>query len=413
MKQPQVWRSQPASSWRFWYVLLQYLAFLPVKLVFRLAIKRDPEIKGLYRQGPLVVIAPHQSFLDPVFVAYGVGMRLPLRFVATDLLLRNKLGRWFISHTGCIPIAQFSSDTGAIRTLLQTLKQGQSIAIFPEGERTLDGSHELPRNALLRIFKRAEATIIGVEIDGAYLTWPRWSQKGFGRGKVAISSKVLVHSAEIRELSDEDLASRLEPLFNQTDYDWQRRRIASGKRAYHYPQRTKTCGLEILLHSCPVCHSLQTMYAEGNKLECSACHNQISLSGSGLLEVGEELVSPVEWHFEQQVLTRQNYPEGLERLCRGYTYHPTANNQNGVVNSLPGTLKLTPDGKLSFISEDVEWLLETSSLDYPLSNNAYIQFFCKQTKERHRFVFEKNSDITLFIDYLQTIKEDLCKDAVK
>lgn len=418
MKQvQQAWRSEPAASWRFWYILLQIIVFLPAKLVFRLTIEKDPRIRQLRKTGPLIVIAPHQSFIDPVFVAYGTGIGVPLRFVATDLLLRNKLGRWFVRHTGCIPITQFSSDTGAIRSLLQALRKGQNIAIFPEGERSLDGIHYLPRNALLRIFKRAETTIVGVEIFGAYLTWPRWSTKSFGRGKVQVKSKVLVEASEVKNMSDDELAQRLEPLFSQDDYSWQQERIASGKRPYSYAQRQRACGITTLLHSCLHCQKLQVMRADANQLICSNCQQVYVLQKSGLIGQENELLLPTHWHNRQQQMTREHYPVGLRIPCRGYSYHPTRNSETEVDQSTSGLLNLSPSGELYFITEDekspLRLTLESSSLVYRLGNNAYIQFSSKETKERYRFVFEQDSSITLFIDYLQMLKEKLCKNAVK
>lgn len=122
--------------------------------------------------GPVLVVTNHQSHLDPIVA----GMAIPsrhLNFVAKSTLFKSKLFGALIQGLNSIPLKQGESDTAAIRTTIEYLKQGRCMLIFPEGSRTLDGAvHEFKRGAWL-LMSRAKCTILPIGIDGCFDAFPR------------------------------------------------------------------------------------------------------------------------------------------------------------------------------------------------------------------------------------------------
>lgn len=85
-----------------------------------------------------VLIAPHNSWLDPVFLALGA---YPKRFMfmAKKELFENKLLAWFIKKLHAFPVDRENPQISSIKTPIKVLKQDElNLIIFPTGSRYSD-----------------------------------------------------------------------------------------------------------------------------------------------------------------------------------------------------------------------------------------------------------------------------------
>jgi 1-acyl-sn-glycerol-3-phosphate acyltransferase len=122
--------------------------------------------------GPALVIANHQSYLDPVLV--GLAVRRPLCYLARHTLFRHALFTALIRSLNAIPINQEGVGIEGMRTTLHQLEAGKAVLVFPEGERTPDGALQPLKPGIQLLIKRLQAPIIPVGLAGAYTAWPRW-----------------------------------------------------------------------------------------------------------------------------------------------------------------------------------------------------------------------------------------------
>jgi 1-acyl-sn-glycerol-3-phosphate acyltransferase len=120
--------------------------------------------------GPFLVIANHQSALDPVLLA--LTMQRPARYLARRTLFSPRLLGWLISICGAIPINHDMSGKEGLKTGLDVLKTGNGLLIFPEGTRTRDGSIGPFKPGVLLLIRRSQAPIVLVAIAGAYESMP-------------------------------------------------------------------------------------------------------------------------------------------------------------------------------------------------------------------------------------------------
>jgi 1-acyl-sn-glycerol-3-phosphate acyltransferase len=125
------------------------------------------------RSGPFLIVANHQSYLDPPAIG-GVLTTRNLDFVAKRGLFRLGPFTWLIRGLNSIPVGgDGAGDLGSIKEVLARLQQSRATLIFPEGQRSPDGSmQEFQRGALLLI-KRARCPVVPCAIDGPYEIWPR------------------------------------------------------------------------------------------------------------------------------------------------------------------------------------------------------------------------------------------------
>jgi 1-acyl-sn-glycerol-3-phosphate acyltransferase len=128
--------------------------------------------RNMVRTGPALLVANHQSFLDPLIV--GLCAQRPLVYLARKTLFQNRFFAAMIRSLNAVPIDQEGIGKEGIRTILGQLQLGRPVVVFPEGERTENGRMLPLKPGIHLLIKRAKAPIVPVGIAGSYDAWPRW-----------------------------------------------------------------------------------------------------------------------------------------------------------------------------------------------------------------------------------------------
>ena len=107
----------------------------PVKLVFRL---QATGTEHLPREGGYVLSPNHLSNLDPWPLGLPLFPKRQIRFMAKVELFRSPL--WpILKFGGAFPVRRGEGDTVAIDTAVRLAREGEVVAIFPEGTRRKKG----------------------------------------------------------------------------------------------------------------------------------------------------------------------------------------------------------------------------------------------------------------------------------
>ncbi len=209
-----------------------------------------------------LVMFNHQTAFDQFFV--GLSFRQPLYYVASEDLFSNgfssKLIQWAVAP---IPIKKQSTDPRAVLTCMRIRKEGGSIALSPEGNRTFSGKTEYMRDAIASLAKALKMPIAFYRIEGGYGVQPRWSdvtRKGKMRGYV---SRVL-ETEEYLSMSNEELYA----LIQKELY------VHEGVVDSEYHHKELAQYLERAAYYCPDC-GLSTFESEKDIITCKKCGKQI------------------------------------------------------------------------------------------------------------------------------------------
>jgi 1-acyl-sn-glycerol-3-phosphate acyltransferase len=170
------------------------------------------------RTGPVLVVANHQSFLDPV--AIGLAVPRQLHFLARKTLFVHPLFGAFLRSVNCVPVDQQGVAKEGLQTTIELLKKGRPVLVFPEGERTWKGPMQPLKAGVYLLIKRTRCPIVPVGVAGAFdamprtRTWPTlsplfWPATGTG---VAVSVGAPLDGAHFAELPREQA---LEELFGE------------------------------------------------------------------------------------------------------------------------------------------------------------------------------------------------------
>lgn len=125
--------------------------------------------------GPAILVPNHQSFLDPILVQAHCPRAVDSMTKSTQF--QKPFFRWLIPRLHAFPVRRYRVDPQAVRVLLRRLEAGRVVCIYPEGERSWDGTLQPFRRGTLRVLLRAGVPVIPVGIDGAFDVLPRWGKR--------------------------------------------------------------------------------------------------------------------------------------------------------------------------------------------------------------------------------------------
>ena len=118
------------------------------------------------RTGGVLIVSNHQSMLDIPAVAVAARPR-HVAFVARATLARSRFLDWLMRESGCVLIKPNTPDRAALEGMIGHLRQGDCVAVFPEGTRTHDGTLGVFRAGAIVAARRAGVPIVAAAIFGA------------------------------------------------------------------------------------------------------------------------------------------------------------------------------------------------------------------------------------------------------
>jgi 1-acyl-sn-glycerol-3-phosphate acyltransferase len=152
-----------------WYELSRGVCAMGMTFGFSL---RTEGRRHVPARGPALLIANHQSFLDPIVIA--VAARRRPGALARKSLFRHPAFAWLIRSFNAIPVNQEGIGIEGLRVAIEVLRQGRVLMVFPEGGRTPDGNIQPLMPGIQLLIKRAAAPVVPVGIAGGYAAWPSW-----------------------------------------------------------------------------------------------------------------------------------------------------------------------------------------------------------------------------------------------
>jgi 1-acyl-sn-glycerol-3-phosphate acyltransferase len=146
-------------------------SFWPVYFALTLGLSfRASGRNNIPGSGPALLVANHQSFLDPWLI--GNASTRWLVYLARHNLFKNPIFSLAIRSYGAVPIDRGFGKEGLV-TVLNLLDKGRAVVVFAEGERTHDGTLQPFKPGISLLIKKANCPIIPVGLAGCYDFWPR------------------------------------------------------------------------------------------------------------------------------------------------------------------------------------------------------------------------------------------------
>ena len=156
--------------WRYWVRPCGWLCLksLGQKIVVKGKIPSE-------QNGPYLYLSNHQSFLDAFLVAYAMPHHITALGAAKYFKL--PIWGWMMKAHGVVPVdhANHNRAVAAVSQGEETIKNGFSLVIFPEGERSRTGKLQKFKKGAFHLARNTGVTIIPFTIEGTFQSWPRGS----------------------------------------------------------------------------------------------------------------------------------------------------------------------------------------------------------------------------------------------
>jgi 1-acyl-sn-glycerol-3-phosphate acyltransferase len=150
-----------------WYDLNFCTMYLAYTLLWSL---RTEGSRHVPKTGPVLLLANHESFLDPVGV--GIAVRRRIWYLARKTLFKPAFFGKYLESVGCLAVDQEGVAKEGLRASVERLQAGKALLIFPEGSRTETGEMAPFKPGIALVLRKAPVPIVPVGIAGAYEAYP-------------------------------------------------------------------------------------------------------------------------------------------------------------------------------------------------------------------------------------------------
>ncbi|MEY4386566.1 MAG: 1-acyl-sn-glycerol-3-phosphate acyltransferase [Verrucomicrobiota bacterium] len=117
-------------------------------------------------EGPVILASNHLSFLDPPLV--GSGVNRGINYMARKTLFRYPGIGALLRSWNAVPVDRDGGSAAGLKEILDRLKRGGAIIMFPEGTRSLTGELLPARSGIGLAIIKSTAPVVPVRVFGTF-----------------------------------------------------------------------------------------------------------------------------------------------------------------------------------------------------------------------------------------------------
>ena len=207
---------------------------------------------------PYLILMNHQTGFDQFFV--GLTFNRPVYYLASEDIFSmgwvSRLIEWLVAP---IPIKKQTTDLQAVKNCILVAREGGTVCIAPEGQRTFHGKTVYMGSAIAGLAKKMGLPIAIFRFDGGYGIQPRWSD-AVRRGRMCCGVRRVIEPEEYAALSN----AQLYELLKEELY------VDESGVTGEFSHKRSAEFLERVVYTCPDC-GLTTWESSGRQLRCTKC----------------------------------------------------------------------------------------------------------------------------------------------
>ena len=238
------------------------LAYIPIFLFIRLKYGFVPRPLDRSKRGQYLILYNHQTPMDQFFT--GISFPDPIYHIATEDIFSTGFIASMLRYTVApVPIRKGILDIRAIKDVLRVSREGGSIAVAPEGNRTFSGRTGHINPSIAKLAKKLGLPIALYRIEGGYGVEPRWTDK-IRRGPMSAGFVRFIEPEEYASMTDAELAEEIRRGLS-VDEARPSGEYRSGRSAEYIGR---------MLYVCPYC-GLSEFSGRGDTFSCAGCGREV------------------------------------------------------------------------------------------------------------------------------------------
>ena len=254
-KTKKTWRRPRHRVYR---ILFEWAVSLYTRFAYNIKVEKFKRSK----KEQFFVLMNHQTAFDQFFVE--MAFLSPVYYVASeDLFSKGWLSR-IIEHVAApIPIKKSVTDMKAVKTCVRVAREGGTIAIAPEGNRTYSGVTESVKPSITGLIRLLRIPVAIFRIEGGYGVHPRWSDV-IRKGRMQARVTRVIEPEEYAAMTDDELFAVVSGELYWDDTTMQ--------GEYHHKKSAEY--LERVMYVCPDC-GLSEWESRGDVICCKRCGQRV------------------------------------------------------------------------------------------------------------------------------------------
>ena len=355
-------------------------------------------------KGPAIVVATHTSDVDHILSALTL---YPIRptYIVSEHFMHNPSTAGLLKLMHVIPKKMFTPDVSTIINILRAKKENAVIVIFAEGRLSCYG-HTLPiADGTAELIKKLGVNLYSWKAEGAYLTFPKWRDKGDDRiGKINASVKLLLSADEVAEKTVDEIRDiTADAIFNDDEL---------AMEGVEYKCDDIARGVDRILFKCPKCKREGTITAGNCHIKCDCGLDATLDSFYKLHDAPFDRVN--EWFDWQQSSIDTEHEQMVTRARLGCC------KDDGFMDSEAGEGEVYLDKDTFKLSgtlhgEKIEFSMKPEQITaFPVTPGEHIDIY---HKGRLIYIYPENPQMTVkwvcFLDHLMENKKAAEKATVQ
>jgi len=208
------------------------------------------------------MVANHTRDIDPALISWY--LKHPAHWLSAQEAFINPFRRVLLTSLGAFRIKRYESDLLVVKRIIEAVGDGKSIAMFPYGNASWDGTFGEPGQGTLDLVRYLKIPVLAIRAQGVYLSFPRWAKKK-RQGPILLKAALLDADEAIKHITF-------------SEWDWQREKMEK------YLGKDKAAGLERILWFCPDCGAFRSLSIHGDSAKCRVCQSTYTVDDYGFVD---------------------------------------------------------------------------------------------------------------------------------
>ncbi|MEC7225044.1 MAG: lysophospholipid acyltransferase family protein [Verrucomicrobiota bacterium] len=172
------------------------------------------KIKESWKEGGVLIVANHASYFDPPVVGVSYGKKTA--FLARKTLFKKGFFGWLYPKLNAIPVDQDGPDMSSLKRIIKELKNGNPVLIFPEGQRSVDGTILPGEAGVGLVIAKSKAPVLPMRIFGAFEAFPRGAKipKFFTKITVSVGDMITFDEDQLKTKTRESYQNLSDCVMN-------------------------------------------------------------------------------------------------------------------------------------------------------------------------------------------------------
>ena len=202
-------KNKKNKKWlRFRHRVVRNVLFCTLGVYARIKYRAKIDKFKEQQKRPYLILMNHQTAFDQFFV--GMSFSGAVYYLASEDIFSNGWTSKLIEYlVAPIPIKKQTVDVRAVLNCIRVAKEGGSIAIAPEGNRTYSGQTEYMSPSIAPLARKLGMPIALYRIEGGYGAHPRWSDV-VRRGKMHCYVSRVIYPEDYANMTDDELFAAIE-----------------------------------------------------------------------------------------------------------------------------------------------------------------------------------------------------------